>query len=98
MTATKRQDNGFIWALIGYHEPNCKGDVVANWRGSTYAPHCIRIDTTKSVAGGSGNGAGVNIWVDNNCTVPVSRLELRGKDENGFPCYNAIVQSFSLTK
>ncbi|KAK4210580.1 hypothetical protein QBC37DRAFT_428537 [Rhypophila decipiens] len=93
---TKRQEKGYVWSLIGYSQRSCKGEVVASWRGSSYVPRCIQIDQARSIAGGSGNGVGVNVWQDTNCTVPAPRLELSGQDENKLPCYNTAVRSFSL--
>lgn len=94
----KRQEKGYIWALIGYSQSSCQGQVVASWRGSTYAPGCIKIDPTMSIAGGSGDGVAVNVWQDTNCTVPAARLQPSGQDENKLPCYNTVARSFSLAK
>lgn len=82
---------------MGYAEPNCRGEVVANWRGSESVPHCFQINATRSIAGGSGDGAQVNLWSDDNCSVAATDLAAAGQDENGYPCFNvAIVRSFTV--
>lgn len=95
---TTRQEKDYVWALIGYSQPGCRGEVVANWRGSSYVPKCIAIDQAASIAGGSGTGVALNVWQDVNCTVPSPRLQLSGQDENKLPCYNTVVRSFSLAQ
>ncbi|KAK3343430.1 hypothetical protein B0T25DRAFT_614463 [Lasiosphaeria hispida] len=94
----KRQTRDFAWALVGYAEPDCKGAVVANWRGSNSVPTCIPITATQSIAGGSGDGTSVNLWEDETCAAPSSALGVGGQDANGYPCYNVVVRSFTVDK
>ncbi|KAK3371090.1 hypothetical protein B0T24DRAFT_594941 [Lasiosphaeria ovina] len=93
-----RQDSDYSWVLVGYGEPDCKGAVVANWRGSSYVPQCIAINATQSVAGGSGAGTNVNLWEDDRCTAPASSFKASGEDPSGYPCYNTVVRSFTVDK
>ncbi|KAK5653398.1 hypothetical protein OQA88_8883 [Cercophora sp. LCS_1] len=92
----KRQERDFKWALVGYSEPGCRGSIVANWRGSENIPTCIKIDETQSIAGGSGDGTNVNLWEDDECSVPAADLAASGQDSNGYPCYNAVIRSFTV--
>jgi len=85
------------WALSGFSEVGCKGDIIANWRGAKDVPACIPITATKSISGGSGGSTTVNLWQDRNCRVPAGDLTPHGVDSNtGWPCYDAYIQAFSV--
>ncbi|KAK3386793.1 hypothetical protein B0H63DRAFT_520869 [Podospora didyma] len=97
--AARQESSDYSWALVGYAEPNCKGAPVANWRGASYVPKCIQISATKSIAGGSGPGTNVNLWEDDKCGTPATfSSQTKEMDPNGYPCYNAVVKSFSVDK
>ncbi|KAK0613224.1 hypothetical protein B0T14DRAFT_569300 [Immersiella caudata] len=84
------------WAITGYSEEGCRGEIIANWRGANDVPACIKIAATKSISGGSGAGNTVNLWQDRDCRVPAGDLTPAGQDRNGWPCYNAAIQGFSV--
>ena len=52
----------------------------------------------RSVAGGSGDGAeaAVNLWEDDNCTVAAEIADPTKLDDNQYPCFNGLVQSFTV--
>lgn len=69
---------------------------MANWRGANDVPACIRITATRSISGGSGGANTVNLWKDRTCKVPADDVVAAGQDGNRWPCYNAVIQGFSV--
>lgn len=89
-------ERDWTWAVVGYSEANCKGDIIANWRGNKDVPACIKLNTTTSIAGGSGSTNVVNLWEDTECKQPAGDLIAAGQDSNSFPCYNTVIRAFSV--
>ena len=54
------------------------------------------INSSASVAGGSGPGATIYLFKDSSCKEGASNPSQHGVDSNNFPCYNVQIAAFSV--
>jgi len=85
--------------VVAYSLPACQGTVKAHWQGNSPVPKkCWPMSggPARSFAGWSGEGAHVDLYADERCTTNAPPLQTRGRDAQGYPCYDSNAWGFTV--